>query len=74
MPSTAGQNRQTALAFYDLLFNQCKPQEAVAGGSARSQARQRRVLSDVKRVARMVAPLFLVVEHCGRPEVARRGM
>jgi predicted SnoaL-like aldol condensation-catalyzing enzyme len=36
MPSIAEQNRQTALAFYDLMFNQCKPQEAVeryVGGS-----------------------------------------
>ncbi|HYK76219.1 MAG TPA: nuclear transport factor 2 family protein [Daejeonella sp.] len=24
------QNRQNALAFYDLMFNQCKPEEAVA--------------------------------------------
>ena len=29
MPSTPDQNRQTAQAFYDLMFNQCKPREAV---------------------------------------------
>lgn len=29
MPSTAERNRQTAVAFYDLMFNQCKPREAV---------------------------------------------
>ena len=29
MPSTPEQNRQNAMAFYDLMFNQCKPREAV---------------------------------------------
>jgi predicted SnoaL-like aldol condensation-catalyzing enzyme len=29
MPSTPDQNRQAAQAFYDLMFNQCKPREAV---------------------------------------------
>ena len=29
MLSNAEKNRQTALAFYDLMFNQCKPREAV---------------------------------------------
>ena len=29
MLSTAEENRQTAIAFYDLMFNQCKPREAV---------------------------------------------
>lgn len=29
MSSTAEQHRQTAIAFYDLMFNQCRPQEAV---------------------------------------------
>lgn len=29
MPSTPEQNRQNAVAFYDLMFNQCKPREAV---------------------------------------------
>ena len=29
MPSTPDQNRQSALAFYDLMFNQCKPREAI---------------------------------------------
>jgi predicted SnoaL-like aldol condensation-catalyzing enzyme len=29
MPTTSEQNRQNALAFYDLMFNQCKPREAV---------------------------------------------
>ncbi len=29
MPSTAEENRQAAVAFYDLMFNQCKPREAV---------------------------------------------
>ena len=29
MPSTPEQNRQNAIAFYDLMFNQCKPREAI---------------------------------------------
>lgn len=29
MSTTPDQNRQTALAFYDLMFNQCKPREAL---------------------------------------------
>ena len=29
MPSTPEQNRQTAIAFYDLMFNRCKPREAM---------------------------------------------
>jgi predicted SnoaL-like aldol condensation-catalyzing enzyme len=29
MPSKTEQNRQNAMAFYDLMFNQCKPKEAV---------------------------------------------
>jgi predicted SnoaL-like aldol condensation-catalyzing enzyme len=29
MPSTPDQNRQAAVAFYDLMFNQCKPREAI---------------------------------------------
>jgi predicted SnoaL-like aldol condensation-catalyzing enzyme len=29
MPSTPEQNRQNAMAFYDLMFNQCKPREAM---------------------------------------------
>ena len=29
MPSTPEQNRQNAMAFYDLMFNQCKPRDAV---------------------------------------------
>lgn len=29
MPSTPGPNRQNAIAFYDLMFNQCQPREAV---------------------------------------------
>ena len=29
MPSTPEQNRLAAMAFYDLMFNQCKPREAV---------------------------------------------
>ena len=29
MPTPAEQNRQNAMAFYDLMFNQCKPREAV---------------------------------------------
>lgn len=29
MPSTPDQNRKNAQAFYDLMFNQCKPREAV---------------------------------------------
>lgn len=29
MRSTSDQNRQNAMAFYDLMFNQCKPREAV---------------------------------------------
>ena len=29
MLSTPEQNRQNAMAFYDLMFNQCKPREAV---------------------------------------------
>ena len=30
MPSTPEANRQNALAFYDLMFNQCRPAEAIA--------------------------------------------
>lgn len=30
MRPTPDQNRQNAMAFYDLMFNQCKPREAVA--------------------------------------------
>ena len=30
MPSTAERNRQNAIAFYDLMFNQCQPREAIA--------------------------------------------
>lgn len=29
MASTPDQNRQSAMAFYDLMFNQCRPAEAV---------------------------------------------
>jgi predicted SnoaL-like aldol condensation-catalyzing enzyme len=29
MPTTPDQNRQNAMAFYDLMFNQCRPREAV---------------------------------------------
>ena len=29
MPTSPEQNRQNALAFYDLMFNRCKPREAV---------------------------------------------
>ena len=29
MTSTLDENRQNAIAFYDLMFNQCKPREAV---------------------------------------------
>jgi predicted SnoaL-like aldol condensation-catalyzing enzyme len=29
MPSTADENRQNAMAFYDLMFNRCQPREAV---------------------------------------------
>ena len=29
MATTPDQNRQNAIAFYDLMFNQCKPREAV---------------------------------------------
>ena len=29
MPSTPEKNRLAAMAFYDLMFNQCKPREAV---------------------------------------------
>lgn len=29
MGSTLEQNRQSAIAFYDLMFNQCKPREAI---------------------------------------------
>ena len=29
MPCTTEENRRTAMAFYDLMFNQCKPREAV---------------------------------------------
>ncbi|MEJ8814301.1 ester cyclase [Variovorax ureilyticus] len=29
MTTTPDQNRQTALAFYDLMFNQCRPREAM---------------------------------------------
>ncbi|MDH4323583.1 MAG: hypothetical protein OEZ09_05735 [Betaproteobacteria bacterium] len=29
MTSTPEQNRRNAMAFYDLMFNQCKPREAV---------------------------------------------
>ena len=29
MPSTPDRNRQNAVAFYDLMFNQCRPAEAV---------------------------------------------
>lgn len=29
MPRTPEENRQNAIAFYDLMFNQCKPREAV---------------------------------------------
>ena len=30
MPSSPDLNRRNAMAFYDLMFNQCKPREAVA--------------------------------------------
>ena len=30
MPHDTERNKQTAMAFYDLMFNQCRPQEAVA--------------------------------------------
>lgn len=29
MPCTPDENRKSAIAFYDLMFNQCKPHEAV---------------------------------------------
>ena len=29
MPSTPEQNRRNAMAFYDLMFNQCRPREAI---------------------------------------------
>jgi predicted SnoaL-like aldol condensation-catalyzing enzyme len=29
MPTTADRNRENAMAFYDLMFNQCRPAEAV---------------------------------------------
>jgi hypothetical protein len=29
MPCTSDENRKNALAFYDLMFNQCKPREAI---------------------------------------------
>lgn len=29
MPSRSDENRKTAMAFYDLMFNQCKPREAI---------------------------------------------
>jgi len=29
MPTTPDQNRRNAMAFYDLMFNQCKPREAI---------------------------------------------
>lgn len=29
MPATPDQNRKNAMAFYDLMFNQCKPREAI---------------------------------------------
>ena len=30
MPHDTERNKQTAMAFYDLMFNQCRPQQAVA--------------------------------------------
>lgn len=36
MQSTSERNRQNAMAFYDLMFNQCRPREAIeryAGGT-----------------------------------------
>lgn len=29
MPSRSDENRKNAMAFYDLMFNQCKPREAI---------------------------------------------
>ncbi len=29
VPSRSDENRKTAMAFYDLMFNQCKPREAI---------------------------------------------
>lgn len=29
MPNTPQENRESAIAFYDLMFNQCRPREAV---------------------------------------------
>ncbi len=29
MPTTPDENRKNAMAFYDLMFNQCKPREAI---------------------------------------------
>ena len=29
MPTTPEQNRQNAMAFYDLMFNRCRPREAI---------------------------------------------
>jgi len=29
MPSSPDQNRRNAIAFYDLMFNQCRPREAI---------------------------------------------
>ena len=30
MPHDTERNKQTAMAFYDLMFNQCRPREAIA--------------------------------------------
>ena len=32
MTAQTDQNKQTAMAFYDLMFNQCQPAEAIENG------------------------------------------
>lgn len=59
-------NRQRAIAFYDLMFNQCRPAEAITFYVGDSYTQHNPHVADGKRVTvkRSVAEGDLVVLHC----------
>ena len=48
MPSTPDENRRNAIAFYDLMFNRCKPREAVERYVGESYTQHNPLVADGK--------------------------
>jgi|SRR6185312_3940233 len=49
MSTTTEQNKQNAMAFYDLMFNQCKPAEAIARFAGREYIQHNPQVADGKQ-------------------------